>query len=128
MRKLRLKKKKYDEFYPVAWHDILKCLEWALIVRKNYALNMIEEVEKDLKHNYPDCLDLHISRGLFGCEFVFKHFELVNSLRAFLQYSPKSPKRFGIDVCYDFYSQYNKNNPCSDGLNAHTTRIDVSNG
>lgn len=117
-----MKKNKYDEMIPVCWRDVLRCLDWALIVRRHSAERWIDKVEADIEHSYPDYLEHDIHSALGACECVFYHFELLNTLRRFLRYKPKDAFRAGVQRCYDFYEQYKKESPCSGSLSASTTR------
>ena len=117
-----MRKNKYDIMAPVVWRDVLKCLEWALVVRKHEAQRLIDEVERDVKHNYPERLESHVNSALGVCERVFFHFELLNSLRLFLNYKAKRPCDLNIQGCYDFYFLYNGKSPSSCDLAASTTR------
>lgn len=116
-----MKRSKYDETIPVSWRDVLRCLEWALVVRRYEAERWLDAVQVDIEHNYPDDLQKALQRALGACERVFYHFELISSLRRYLRYKPKTAERLGVQRCYDFYAQYKKGSPGSASLEARTT-------
>lgn len=116
-----MKRNKYDVRVLVSWRDVLRHLEWCLSVRKHSAERWMDEVQIDIEHKYPDCFHRDLCWALGFCEQVFDEFELINTVRRFLRYKPKTAERLGIQRCYDFYSQYKKESPGSVSLAARTT-------
>lgn len=116
-----MRKSKYDFMVSVCWRDVLRCLRWGLNVRYHDVVRWIDYVREDIEHGYPEVLDVHLSYALEGCERVFYYFELINSVRSFLRYKPKTAIQLGIQRCYDFYAEYKKESPSSDSLSASTT-------
>lgn len=112
-------KNKYDERGSVCWRDIVKCVEWALRVRFYEADRYIERVYIDRRYEL-ERLEHDLERALSRCERVFYHFELLNSLRRFLRYKPKTVEQLKIRRCFEFYEE-NRKTPCSGSLPADTT-------
>ncbi|WP_147349474.1 hypothetical protein [Anaerotruncus sp. AF02-27] len=112
-----MKKCKYDLAVPVCWRDILKAVEFLLRTRFHSAADFIDRVQYDIDHNFPDDLYYHRGRALFYCEEVFIWYRVLNDLREFLKYKPKTLDQLRISRLMQFYLA-NKENPHSADLTA----------
>lgn len=101
-----MKKSKYDLLASVSWRDVLGCIRWAITVRKHRAEDKIDDVQTDIKHNYPERLEDDTRQALGACEQVFVYVGLLNSVRAFLRYQSFTPDRLGLTAIYDFYREH----------------------
>lgn len=110
-------KGKYNELEPVCWREVLRCLEWALSVRRLEADLHIDRVIADIDHAYPERYPEDLQRTLRACEYVFQQYELLCSVRRFLRYKPKTPERLELLRCMRFWA---KESPGGGSLAAHT--------
>lgn len=115
-----MKKSKYDEMMSVCWRDVLRCLEWALTVRQHEAERWIDDVEYDIDHIWPERLLYDTRKALACCELVIYHYELLNSVRWFLKYKPKTEEQLHLERCMRFYRDNKGKSPDSACLAANT--------
>lgn len=98
-----MKKNKYDEMISVGWRDVLRCLEWALLVRRHEAERWLDCVAEDIDHLWPERIEDDMRHALSVCELVIHHYELLNSVRLFLKYKPKTERQLHLERCMSFY-------------------------
>lgn len=120
-------KERYNFSVSVCWRDVLKCLKWALKVRRHDAERWIDYVKCDILHNYSEDLASDIQSALKGCENVFYQLDLLNTVRRFLRYPDMTREQLHVTRCFEFYERYKKESPDSDSFEASTTRGHIDN-
>lgn len=115
-----MKKRKYDDVVSVCWRDVLHCLEWALLVRRHESERWLDSIDDDIEHFFPERLRYHTLNALECCDRVLHHYELLNSVRRFLKYEPKTVEQLHIERCVNFYIQNKSVSPSSACLAANT--------
>lgn len=98
-----MKSRKYNDMVFVSWRDILKAVESLLKSRSCLAFDFIDRVQYDIDHNFKDNLDYHRRRAIFYCEEVFFWYRILNDLRSFLRYTPKTLEQLHISNLMQFY-------------------------
>lgn len=115
-----MKKSKYDEMMSVCWRDVLRCLEWALMVRRHEAERWLDCVANDIDHIWPERIRDDMRKALGSCERVIYHYELLNSVRRFLKYKSKTEEQLHLERCMRFYRHNKSESPDSACLAANT--------
>ena len=90
------------------------------MVRRYEAERWLDCVVDDIEHIWPERIRDDMRKALGGCERVIYHYELLNSVRLFLKYNPKTERQLHLERCMRFY-RYNKSeSPDSACLAANT--------
>lgn len=99
-------KRNYDLRVDVPWRDVLRMMEFEVNYRGCRAGEAIAYVQRDIEHNYPRELPLHMRFAVARCEELFFSVMVLNTLRRYLRYKLKTPSNLKVQVCYDFYEKY----------------------